>query len=281
MKIIDSHQHFWKYDPVDLPWITDKLSVLKKDFLPEDLKKVYQKNNVDGCVAVQAAQTDGETHFLLEMADKNPFIKGVVGWIDLESPNLEEQLNAYVPFSKLKGFRHILQDEEDARYILRPGFQQGLKILFEKDYTYDVLVFPHQLEGAVEAIRQFPDAPFVIDHLAKPYIAKKEIEAWGHALEPLKDFPNVYCKVSGMVTENDWGNWHLHDFFPYLDVVMEVFGENRLMFGSDWPVCLVAADYSQVKRIVEEYFQGFSPEAKQKIWVDNAVSFYKLTDSMS
>lgn len=276
MKIVDSHQHFWHYSPEKLPWITDALEVQKRDFLPEDLERDLLQNGVSGCVAVQASQTEEETHFLLRMADSHPFVQGVVGWIDLESPDLEEKLNAYLPFRKLKGFRHILQDEEDPAYILRPRFQRGLDTLFKKGYSYDLLVFPRQLAGAIETARNFPEAPMVIDHLAKPPIAKGELQPWRDQIEQLGDFPNLYAKLSGMVTEHDWQHWKEGDFRPYLDVMMHVFGEDRLMYGSDWPVCLLAASYSEVIGILRKFLTNYPREVQQKIWADNAERFYRL-----
>ncbi|WP_245189489.1 amidohydrolase family protein [Lunatimonas salinarum] len=276
MRIVDSHQHFWKYSPEEFPWITDALNVLKTDFLPEDLEKVFQINGVSGCVAVQAAQTEEETNFLLRLADSHPFIQGVVGWIDLEAPNLEEKLNAYLPFRKLKGFRHILQDEADPAYILRPKFQKGLETLFKKGYSYDILVFPKQLDGAIETVRNFPEASMVIDHLAKPPIAKGELEPWRDQMEQLGSFPNVYGKLSGMVTEHDWTQWKAGDFHPYLDVMMKIFGADRLMYGSDWPVCLLAASYSEVIGVLRKFLEGYPEEVQQKIWAENAEKFYKL-----
>ncbi|EON78262.1 L-fuconolactone hydrolase [Lunatimonas lonarensis] len=274
--MIDAHQHFWHYRSADFPWITDKLQVLKRDFLPEELGRILERNGVSGCVAVQAAQHDKETHFLLDLADANPFIRGVVGWIDLEAFNLSEKLHAYLPFSKLKGFRHILQDEEDPSYILRPGFQKGLDVIFERGYTYDLLVFPHQLDGALQTVRNFPEAPMVIDHLAKPGIAKGEIHSWKEKMQSFGEFPHVYGKLSGMVTEHTWDSWKPADFLPYLETMMEVFGEDRLMFGSDWPVCLLAGTYEEVKGVVELFLEGFSPEVRRKVWADNAVRFYSL-----
>ncbi|HSI77576.1 MAG TPA: amidohydrolase family protein [Lunatimonas sp.] len=277
-KIIDSHQHFWKYDPEQLPWITDSLSTLKRDFLPTDLKIVYAENKIDGCVAVQAAQTVEETRFLLDLAEKYDFIKGVVGWVDLRSASLGADLREFASFEKLKGFRHILQDEADPNYICQPDFQRGLEIIFDLGYTYDILVFPKQLKGALDTVSRFPNASFVIDHLAKPDIKHESIDYWKDLMHEFKDFPNVFCKLSGMVTENDWRNWKKEDFYPYLDIMMEVFGEDRLMFGSDWPVCLLAASYGEVKGVLEAYLADFPEALQAKIWSENAIKFYKIKD---
>lgn len=276
MKIIDAHQHFWHYDQKELPWITEKLAILKRDYLPEELEAIYKEQGVAGCVAVQAAQSERETHFLLSLADQHPFIKGVVGWIDLESPQLADALKAYLPFPKLKGFRHILQDEKDPEYVLRPAFQKGLETIFSLGFTYDILVFPHQLPGAIETVKRFPGARMVIDHLAKPEIAKGNLASWKAQMMHLKDFDNVYCKLSGMVTEHHWKSWAKEDFYPYLDVMMDVFGVDRLMYGSDWPVCLLSGTYGEVKGILESYLDRFSTEQREKVWFGNAKSFYQL-----
>nr|MBI1232372.1 amidohydrolase family protein [Cytophagales bacterium] len=276
MKVIDSHQHFWKFDPKRLPWITDSLSVLKRDFLPDELYEIYREHAVSGCVAVQAAQTTEESHFLLDLAAKNEFVLGVVGWIDIQADNLSDQLQAFSSFKKLKGFRHILQDEADDRFICRPAFQRGLEIILDNGYCYDVLIYPRQLKGALDTIAKFPEGRFVIDHLAKPDIKGAAMTYWRDIMKEFKGLKNVSCKVSGMVTEHDWKNWQQEDFFPYLDVVMDTFGEDRIMFGSDWPVCLLAAPFGEVKEILEKYLMSVSPSIQAKIWAENAISFYKL-----
>lgn len=276
MNIIDSHQHFWKYDPAHLPWITDSLYLLKRDFLPADLRPIYNKNSINGCVAVQAIQTIQETYFLLDLADRYDFIKGVVGWIDLRATSLQDELQALASFKKLKGFRHILQDEPDSRFICDPEFQRGLEVIFSQGYRYDILVFPHQLHGVLETVNRFPEAYFVIDHLAKPDIKHKSFEEWKAIIQDFKNFSNVFCKLSGMVTEHDWRDWKKEDFYAYLDVMMDTFGEDRLMFGSDWPVCLLAANYQQVKEILESYLEKLPKETQTKIWSENAIQFYNL-----
>lgn len=276
MKIIDSHQHFWKFNPATLPWITDSLHQLKRDFLPSDLRRIYTEHDISGCVAVQAAQTVEETRFLLSLAESNPFIKGVVGWIDLKSNALTEALNEFESFEKLKGFRHILQDESDPYYISHPDFQRGLDVIFSRGYTYDILVFPSQLRGALDTVSRFPNARFVIDHLAKPNIKHKSINDWRNLMVEFRGFPNVFCKLSGMVTESDWKDWKMKDFFPYMDVMMDVFGEDRLMFGSDWPVCLLAASFGEVKGVLEAYLSNFPKSVQEKIWSANALNFYKI-----
>ncbi|NHE57397.1 amidohydrolase family protein [Cyclobacterium plantarum] len=276
MNKIDSHQHFWKYDVNKFSWISDDMPVLKEDFLPEKFQTILAANGIEGTVAVQALQNPEETQFLLDLAEKFPFILGVVGWVDLNSDQLSATLHAYAPFSKLKGFRHLLQDEADPEYILRPAFQRGLAEVFEAGYSYDLLVFPHQLDGVIQTVSNFPEGNFVLDHLAKPSIRKGEIQEWGQRIRDLSSHPRVYCKLSGMVTEADWQEWKATDFFPYLDLVMESFGEDRLMFGSDWPVCNLAANYDQVSSILEKYLEGQPHRVQNKIWAENARHFYRL-----
>lgn len=273
---IDSHQHFWNFDPEKFDWITEEMSFIKKDFLPGDLKPILQKNNFDGCITVQVEQTEEENNFLLKAAQDNEFIKGVVGWIDLQSENIEERLAYYTEFKKLKGFRHILQGEKKRDLMLSPDFKRGISLLSKYNFTYDVLIFPDQLMFAKELVNEFPEQKFVIDHLAKPYIKDGRIEEWKKDMEAIGSFENVYCKISGMVTEADWKNWKAKDFFPYLDVVVKSFGTNRIMYGSDWPVCLVAASYEQVLNIVREYFSSFSKNEQDLFFGGNAVKFYNI-----
>ncbi|MDN3690319.1 amidohydrolase family protein [Cyclobacterium jeungdonense] len=276
MEKIDSHQHFWHYDTKRFPWIGEGLEILASDFLPDQLHSLIQANEVVGTVAVQAVPEDAETEFLLDLAEEYPFILGVVGWIDLTSDQLTDKLHAYQPFPKLKGFRHLLQDETDPKFILKPAFQRGLAKIFEAGYSYDLLVLPHQLEGVIHTVENFPKGRFVLDHLAKPSIREREISRWKDKIIELSSYPQVSCKVSGMVTEADWQNWEQTDFYPYLDVVMDAFGEDRLLFGSDWPVCKLAASYQQVCEILESYLEG-KPEAFQnKVWYENARKFYRL-----
>jgi L-fuconolactonase len=273
---IDSHQHFWNFDPEKFDWITEEMSLIKKDFLPGDLKYILQENNFDGCITVQVEQTEEENDFLLKAAQDNEFIKGVVGWIDLQLENIDERLAYYKQFERLKGFRHILQGEKKRDLMLSPQFKRGISLLSKYNFTYDVLIFPDQLVFAKQLVKEFPKQKFVIDHLAKPYIKDGRIEEWKKDMEAIGSFENVYCKISGMVTEADWKNWKAKDFFPYLDVVVKSFGTNRIMYGSDWPVCLVAASYEQVLDIVREYFSSFSKNEQDLFFGGNAVKFYNI-----
>ena len=273
---IDSHQHFWTYDPARHGWIDDSMSVLKRDFLPEELAGALHANKIDASIAVQADQSEQETLFLLDLAKRSRSIAGVVGWIDLASPELDERLQFFSQFEKLCGFRHIVQSEPDDRFMVRPDFTRGISRLQKFGFTYDILIYPRQLPAAIELVGKFPGQRFVVDHLAKPEIKTKNIAAWAKHLGDIARSMNVHCKLSGMVTEADWHHWTPADFDPYLDVVFEAFGADRLMFGSDWPVCLLAARYQQVKQIVEEYVDRKAPAAREKIFGANAVRFYDL-----
>ena len=272
---IDSHQHFWKYDPIKNSWIEDHMKVIRRDFLPEDLQPILEKNGFEGCIAVQADQSEEETEFLLSLAENNSFIKGVVGWVDLRAENIEERLAYFTEFKKLKGVRHIVQAEPDD-YMLDEKFQHGISLLKQFNLTYDILVFPSQLVAAIELVNKFPNQKFVVDHIAKPLIKEGKIEHWKRDMESLAKSPNVMCKISGMVTEADWSLWKPEDFSPYLDVIFNAFGTDRILFGSDWPVCLLAADYHQQLEIVETYISSFSVEDKENIMGGNAINFYNL-----
>ena len=273
---IDSHQHFWNYDSEKFDWVTEEMSLIKKDFLPTDLAPVLQQNNFNGCVTIQVQQTEEENDFLLNTAEGHDFIKGVVGWTDLQSKNVEERLNRLKSFNKLKGFRHILQGEKKRDLMLSPEFKNGISFLPKYGFTYDILIFPDQLAFARKLVKEFPEQKFVIDHLAKPYIKDGKIEEWEKDMNAIGSFKNVYCKISGMVTEADRKKWKPEDFFPYLDVVVKSFGTNRIMYGSDWPVCLVAASYQQSLSIVSEYFSPFSKDEQDAFFGGNAIKFYNL-----
>jgi L-fuconolactonase len=273
---IDAHQHFWKYNPTKHGWINEQMSTLQRDFMPEDLVEIYAKNGVDGCIAVQADQSEEETMFLLDLSEKHDFIQKVVGWVDLQSANITERLEHFSAYPKLAGFRHVVQDEPDPNFMLKDSFQHGIACLGKHNFTYDILVFPTQLEAAIQLVKKFPSQRFVIDHIAKPYIKKRKINDWSEQISNIAELENVLCKVSGMVTEADWNNWHLTDFMPYLDIVFKAFGTDRIMYGSDWPVCLLAGNYSNIKGLFEEYTQDLSLSEKTKIWGKNALDFYNF-----
>jgi len=276
MERIDAHQHFWNYDISRHNWITDDMAVIRRDFLPVDLEPLLKENNINGSLAVQADQTEEETRFLLELANEYPFIKGVVGWIDLRSNDIKERLAESEQYKKLKGFRHILQGEPDDRFMLQPDFLNGIEALAEFDYSYDILVFPRHLVHVKKLVDLFPNQRFVIDHIAKPGIRKNEIKEWEKDMREIAHHSNVWCKLSGMVTEADWKQWKKEDIYPYMDVVMESFGSKRVMFGSDWPVCLVAASYSEVKGIVDDYTASLTENEQKGIFGLNAILFYDL-----
>lgn len=273
---IDSHQHFWTFDPIRDSWITDDMSVIQRNFYPEHLQPTLQRNGIDACVAVQADQSLAETRFLLNLANENDFIKAVVGWIDLQADDVDEQLSEWKSEKKLAGFRHVLQAEPEIEYMLRPNFLRGISKLKKHDFTYDILIFPKHLATAQKFVAQFPDQPFVLDHIAKPYIKAGLIDEWERNIKSLAKFENLQCKVSGIITEADWKMWTYVQIKPYLDVVFEAFGTERIMFGSDWPVCLVAGEYAQVKGIIETYTNDFSDLEKAKVFGENAARFYGI-----
>ena len=273
---IDAHQHFWKFNLVRDSWITDDMAIIRRDFLPVDLKPVLDQNGFDGCVAVQASQSEEETDFLIGLAKQNNFIKGIVGWVDLQADNIAERLERYKNDAIVKGFRHVLQGEAQRDLMLQPNFQRGIAALEQYNFTYDLLIFPDQVNFSKELVAAFPNQKFVIDHIAKPYIKRKEIEQWKNDMEAIAVYPNVFCKISGMVTEADWKQWKKEDFRPYVDVVINAFGSDRIMFGSDWPVCLVAASYGKMLGIVEDYFSAFSEEEQANFFGANAIRFYNL-----
>lgn len=274
---IDAHQHFWIFDSVRDGWINDEMAIIQKDFLPEDLYPILSANKIDGCVTVQSSQSEEENTFQLLNAEKYDFIKGVVGWVDLRAENLEQRLEYYSQFKKLKGFRHVLQGELQRDFMLREDFMEGVSRLQKYNFTYDILIFPDQLKYSCEFVKAFPDQPFVIDHIAKPNIRNNEITDWKNGMFSMSSCKNVFCKVSGMVTEAVWKTWKKTDFTAYLDVVVDAFGTDRIMFASDWPVCQVAATYEEVIGIAEDYFSAFSSDEKDKIFGSNAIRFYKLS----
>ncbi len=272
---IDAHQHFWHYDSVRDSWITDEMAVIRRDFLPADLEPVLAQNGIDGCVAVQASQSEGETQFLVSMAQSYAIVRGVVGWVDLQAGDLPERLTELARFPEIKGYRHVAQ-AEPADFLMRPAVVRGIRHLAHFGLTYDILIYPSQLKAALHLVRAVPEVNFVIDHLAKPYIKRGEISRWSNFMTELARQPNVSCKLSGMVTEADWQHWSRKDFAPYLDVVFGRFGPDRLLFGSDWPVCLVAANYTQVRTLISDYVAPWGDEVRAKVFGGNAQRFYKL-----
>jgi L-fuconolactonase len=273
--VIDSHQHFWIFDEERDSWITPDMQVIRRNFLPEDLWPVLKANKVDGCVAVQASQTESETEFLLHLAEASDFVRGVVGWIDLRAINLYDQLERYSQFEKLKGFRHVAQGQPEG-FLLQSEFIKGVGQLVAFDFTYDILIYQNQLKEAYNFAVRLPNVHFVLDHIAKPLIKAQELQPWADDIRRLAELPNVHCKVSGMVTEANWQHWEKADFRPYLDVVFEAFGTERIMYGSDWPVCLAAGEYEGAKGILTDYLSMFSDDEVRDVMGNNARRFYNL-----
>jgi len=271
---IDAHQHFWQFDPVRDSWIDESMGVIRKDFMPSDLQPIIDEHQIDGTIAVQADQSEAETEFLLKLADQYPFIKGVVGWVDLRAHDIDEKLSKYSGRQKLCGFRHIVQSEPDDLFMLRDDFLNGVKALDHFGFAYDILIYTHQLPAAIDVVNKLPEQKFVLDHLAKPKIKSGEIEPWKIQLRELASAPNVYCKISGMITEADHRHWMPDDIKPYLDVVFDSFDINKIMFGSDWPVCLLSGSYNQVVQLVEDYIDNQGIKGKDQIFGGNAIEFY-------
>lgn len=273
---IDAHQHFWFFDLVRDSWIDDSMQVIRRDFLPEDLQPVLAAHHFEACVAVQADQSEKENAFLLNIAQQHDFIKGIVGWVDLQAPNIAERLEYYQTKKLIKGFRHILQGEVQRDLMLQPAFMYGMGLLAQFNFTYDILIFPDQIAFAEEMVRSLPNQKFVIDHIAKPNIKKQQFADWKRDIQAIAKHENVWCKVSGMLTEADWQHWKINDFEPYLEVIFEAFGVDKLMYGSDWPVCNVAGGYENTLNILLPFTQKLSPQEQAQFYGLNAADFYQL-----
>jgi L-fuconolactonase len=273
---LDAHQHFWKYTPADYGWISDNMAALRRDFLPHDLQPLLASEGFDGSIAVQARQTLEETRWLLELAAHNEKVRGVVGWVDLRSPDLPAQLHQFAQNPRLVGVRHVVQDEPDDNFMLHPDFRRGIARLHEYDLAYDILVFPRQLPAAIKLVREFPDQRFVLDHIAKPLIAEGRITPWDSDIRELAKSGNVFCKLSGMVSEARWHDWKPADFRPYLDVVLNTFSPARLMIGSDWPVCTASATYSRTLALVRDHIGSLTAEEQQSILGECCSRFYRV-----
>jgi L-fuconolactonase len=283
---IDSHQHFWRYNAAEYDWLDDSMTALRRDFLPDDAVREMSGAGFDAGVAVQVRQTLEETEWLLSLADAYPTIAGVVGWVDLQADDVRAQFERFADHPKLVGVRHIVQSEPDDRFLMRPAFRRGIALLQEFDLAYDILIYHRHLPVAVEFVAQFDAQPFVLDHVAKPPIRTeasgdgasraKKIAAWARDLGRLAAFPNVMCKLSGLVTEADWKRWTPDDLRPYLDVALDCFGARRLMIGSDWPVCTVAADYATTMSIVTDYVSRLSADEQDAVLGGNAQRFWNL-----
>lgn len=276
MMRLDAHQHFWRYNPAEHVWMTDAMAGLKRDFLPANLEPLLDESGFDGSVVVQARQSLEETRWLLELADSHARIKGVVGWVDLCSEELPEQLERFAKHSRLVGVRHVVQDEPDDAFVLRPEFQRGIARLAEYGLAYDLLVYPRQLPAAIRLVERFGEQRFVLDHIAKPAIADGRMEPWARDVRELAQHGNVLCKLSGMVTEARWRGWTASDFRPYLDVVLEAFGAERLMIGSDWPVCTLSGDYAETVGLVKAYIAQLGEAEREGILGGNCARFYGI-----
>lgn len=273
---LDAHQHFWKYDPEIYHWIDDSMAEIRSDFTPSDLQPVLTKNEIEGCIAVQADQSERDTEFLLKLASEHDFIKAVVGWMDLKAENLEERLAFFSRNALLKGIRHTVYDQE-GEFMADPDFRNGIAKLGNFDLTYDLLVFEYQLAGAIKLVKNFPNQVFVLDHMGKPNISSNgPSEFWRRNIEEIAKNDHVFCKLSGIFTQVPDFKWHEALFTPYLDVVVENFGVNRIMFGSDWPVSLTAASYEDTLGILENYFEEYSLEEKERIFGANAAECYSI-----
>jgi len=274
--MIDSHQHFWQVGCFDYPWMTSDLGVLYRDYLPDDLTPILRKNGVSKTVLVQASNSIPESRWLLELAAAHDFIAGVVGWVDLKGAGIEAQLQELSAHPKFKGVRHLVESEPDDDWLVQPAVLTGLQRLATYGLSYDLLVHTRHLRYVPKVAQNCPDLRLVIDHLAKPPIARHEIKEWQAALAPIAAFPNIHCKLSGLVTEANWSSWQVDELRPFVDCALELFGVNRLMFGSDYPVCLLAASYDRVLEAFQEILAGLSETEREKIFSRNAATFYRL-----
>jgi L-fuconolactonase len=274
--IIDTHHHFWKYNPVEFNWISDDMSAIRRDFLPADLQQTITETQVSGVVSVQARQCLEETGWLLKMASENSFIKGIVGWVPLAAGNIQTVLDQYSTFDLLKGVRHVVQAETDPDFILGKDFNHGVSLLPKYKLVYDILIYEHQLPNTIGFVDRHPNQVFVINHIAKPRIKENKHDPWQKHIRELSKRENVHCKISGMVTEADFTAWTVEQLQPYFNVVLESFGPQRLMFGSDWPVCLVATTYKNWVEMVKSQISALSKTEQQLILYQNATKVYRL-----
>jgi L-fuconolactonase len=273
---IDAHHHFWKYNPAEFGWIDDSMKMIRRDFLPEHLRSEIAASGIDGVISVQARQTIEETRWLLEFAAQNDFIKGVVGWVELVSPDVRKDLARFAANKKLKAVRHVVQGEPDDHFILRADFNRGISALREFDLCYDILIFERHLPQTIEFVDRHPNQIFILDHIAKPKIKANELSPWRENLRELAKRQNVFCKISGMVTEADFKSWTEARLRAYFDVALEAFTPRRLMFGSDWPVCLAACGYARWFRLVADWIKKLSPNEQARVLGGTAIEAYKL-----
>jgi len=276
--IFDAHHHFWNYNPAEFGWIDNSMEILKKNYLPQDLEQQLFSTGVTGTVVVQARQTLEETKWLLGLAEEYHFIKAVVGWVDLQSEKISDQFNIFSDFPYLVGVRHVIHDEPDDNFILRKEFLRGIAKLQKQNLTYDLLLYPKHLRRAIELVSRFPEQKFILDHIGKPLIKSEIIHPWKEDIEEFAKRQNVWCKISGMVTEADLFNWKYEDLIPYMDTVLEAFGPNRILLGSDWPACRLAGEYSEIMNAGIRYVDNLSENEQKKIFCDNCLEFYNINN---
>jgi len=272
--IVDAHQHFWQYNPREYDWIDDGMAVLRRDFMPADLAPHMEQAGVDATIAVQTRQTTEETDWLLRLSGTHSFIAGVVGWVDLRADDVEARVEQLRDQPRLSGIRHIVQSEPDDQFLLDAAFGRGVAALGQAGLPYDILIYPRHLPVAAEFIARFPSQTFVLDHLAKPEIRTGSIDEWARDLRRLAGAPNLWCKLSGLVTEADWHTWTPAQIRPYLDVAFDCFGPGRLIAGSDWPVCTLASDYSRTMALVRDYLGAFTSQEREAVLGGNAQNVY-------
>jgi L-fuconolactonase len=273
---IDAHQHFWKYHPASHGWINDEMAGIRKDFMPDDLWPLLNKHHIDGCIAVQADERLEENQMLLSLAEKFSFIKGVVGWADLRSPAFSEEIHIFKQYNKLVGFRCIMQGQQDEMYLNNETFIQHVSLLAKHAYTYDLLIYHHQLPSLLNFIEKLPDNKLILDHIGKPDIKSRNIKSWKENIQKIASHPHIYCKLSGMITEASFTQWTYDDIAPFMDAVGEAFGTDRICFGSDWPVCLVAGSYDKMIEVVQKWADQLTSTEQDKIFGLNTIKFYNL-----
>ncbi len=274
--MIDSHQHFWTYNVNRDVWITEEMGRIRKNFYPNDSVELFAQNQIDGCIAVQADSSEEETFFLISLAEQSEFIKGIVGWVDLQSINIESQLTYFSQFEKIVGFRHVVQSESDPNFLARPNFLKGVQLLDTFDFAYDLLIYPNQLNAGIEFCKKNANQRIVLDHLAKPPIKSGDISEWKKDIEKFKELENVSAKISGLITEAEWFNYNEKDILHIIEIALEVFGSDRLMFGTDYPVVLVADELSNWVKTFNKSISQLSSNEIKKITIDNCLQFYKI-----
>jgi L-fuconolactonase len=274
--MIDSHQHFWTYNVNRDVWITEEMGRIRKNFYPNDSVELFAQNQIDGCIAVQADSSEDETFFLISLAEQSEFIKGIVGWVDLQSKNIESQLTYFSQFEKIVGFRHVVQSESDPNFLARPNFLKGVQLLDTFDFAYDLLIYPNQLNAGIEFCKKNANQRIVLDHLAKPPIKSGDISEWKKDIEKFKELENVSAKISGLITEAEWFNYNEKDILHIIEIALEVFGSDRLMFGTDYPVVLVADELSNWVKTFNKSISQLSSNEIKKITIDNCLQFYKI-----